>query len=474
MRHPTKHESPQAVGRLCISLIVRLTWLMIGTFALTLHGAPALAAGAEAGTHSDPVASVGLSLVVILTAAKLGADLATRAGQPAVLGELIVGIILGNLTLVGFSGLEHVAADPFIDMLARIGVVILLFEVGLESTVTQMLKVGLSSFLVASLGVVTPFALGWGVGVWLLPGQSAYVHAFLGATLTATSVGITARVLKDLGRSQSKEARIILGAAVIDDVLGLVILGVVTGVITAADRGGTFSSAEIALMLGKAAGFLIGSLVLGVYLSPTLFSVASRLRARGVLLAVGLSFCFFLSWLANAIGLAPIVGAFAAGLILDEVHYRDFVDRGEHGLEELIHPISAFLVPVFFVLMGMRTDLRSFLQPGVLGLAAALTVAAIIGKQACALGVIGRGIDRLSVGFGMIPRGEVGLVFANIGLTLSVGGTRIVDQSSYAAVVVMVIVTTVATVPALKWSLARAARRASIIQAEKGAPHTTI
>ena len=124
--------------------------------------------------------------------------------------------------------------------------------------------------------------------------------------------------------------------------------------------------------------------------------------------------------------------------------------------------------------MGMRTDLRSFLQPGVLGLAAALTIAAIIGKQACALGVIGRGIDRLSVGFGMIPRGEVGLVFANIGLTLSVGGTRIVDQSSYAAVVVMVIVTTVATVPALKWSLARAARRASIIKAEKGAPHTTI
>jgi Kef-type K+ transport system membrane component KefB len=145
---------------------------------------------------------------------------------------------------------------------------------------------------------------------------------------------------------------------------------VLTGVITAADRGGAFSGAEIALMLGKAAGFLAGSLVLGVYLSPALFSVASTLRARGVVLAVGLSFCFFLSWLANAIGLAPIVGAFAAGLILEDVHYRDFVDRGEHGMEELIHPISSFLVPVFFVLMGMRTDLRSFLQPGMLGLAA--------------------------------------------------------------------------------------------------------
>ena len=151
-------------------------------------------------------------------------------------------------------------------------------------------------------------------------------------------------------------------------------------------------------------------------------------------------------------------------MILEDVHYREFVDRGEHGLDELINPISAFLVPVFFVLMGLRTDLRSFLQPGVLGLSAALTIAAIVGKQACALGVIGRRIDRLSVGLGMIPRGEVGLVFANIGLTLSVGGNRIIDQASYSALVVMVIVTTMATVPALKWSFARAARRASVIQ----------
>jgi len=462
MRHHRTHEIPHPAGRRCVALIVRRACLAVVTLALPLVAGPARAAGPDPVGHSDPVAAVGLSLVIILTAAKVGAEVATRAGQPGVLGELIGGVILGNLTLMGFSGLEHVEVDPFIDMLARLGAVILLFEVGLESTVGQMLKVGLSSLLVASLGVVMPFALGWGVGAWLLPEQSAYVHAFLGATLTATSVGITARVLKDLGRAQSKEARIILGAAVIDDVFGLVILGVVTGVITAADRGGTFSGAEIALMLGKAAGFLIGSLVLGVYLSPTLFAVASRLRARGVLLAAGLSFCFFLSWLANAIGLAPIVGAFAAGLILEDFHYRDFIDRGEHGMEELIHPISAFLVPVFFVLMGMRTDLRSFLQPGMLGLATALTIAAIIGKQACSLGVIGRGIDRLSVGLGMIPRGEVGLIFANIGLTLSVGGTRLIDQAAYAAVVVMVIVTTVATPPALKWSLGRAARRASV------------
>jgi Kef-type K+ transport system membrane component KefB len=322
-----------------------------------------------------------------------------------------------------------------------------------------MLKVGLSSFVVALLGVVVPFALGWGVGACLLPGESVYVHIFLGATLTATSVGITARVLKDLGAAQSNEGRIILGAAVIDDVMGLVILAGVTGVIAAADSGGTLSYADITVTLTKAIGFLVGSVVFGVYLSPRLFFMASQLQARGVLLALGLAFCFLLSWLADAVGLASIVGAFAAGLILEDVHYRDFVNRGERGLAELIYPISSFLVPVFFVLMGMRTDLRSFLLPGVLGLAAALTVAAIVSKQACALGVLGRGIDRLTVGIGMIPRGEVGLIFANIGLTLLVGGTRIVNQASFSAVVVMVIITTVVTPPALKWSLGRAARR---------------
>jgi Kef-type K+ transport system membrane component KefB len=413
----------------------------------------------EAGGHSDPVASVALWLVVILLAAKAGGDLATRLGQPAVLGELLLGVVLGNLTLAGFSGLEPVKDNPFIDMFARVGVLVLLFEVGLESTVGQMLSVGWSSLLVATLGVAAPLALGWGVGAWLLPEQSAYVHAFLGATLSATSVGITARVLKDLGRSQSNEARTILGAAVIDDVLGLVILAVVTGAIAAANRGSGIDPADIVVILAKAAGFLVGSLVLGVLFSKRLFSLASKLRARGVLLAIGLAFCFLLSWLANLIGLAPIVGAFAAGLVLEQTHYRDFVERGEHELEELIHPISSFLVPVFFILMGMRTDLRTFAQPGVLGLAAALTVAAIIGKQACSLGVIGPGIDRLSVGLGMIPRGEVGLIFANIGLALSIGEEPVIDQATYSAVVVMVIVTTMVTPPALKWSLGRSQRR---------------
>ena len=248
-----------------------------------------------AAVHGDPVAPVALGLAVILVAAKLGGELATRLRQPAVLGELLAGLVLGNLVLVGIGVFEPLKTDHYIDLLARLGVLLLLFEVGLESTVGQMLKVGWSSLLVAVLGVITPFALGWLASSWLLPAHSAYVHAFIGATLTATSVGITARVLQDLGRAQTTEARIILGAAVIDDVLGLLILAVVAGIIAAADSGGSLSYASIGWTLVKAALFLVGALVLGVWLSPAALRRrlplacprrAPRLRPRLLLPAV--------------------------------------------------------------------------------------------------------------------------------------------------------------------------------------------
>jgi Kef-type K+ transport system membrane component KefB len=177
------------------------------------------------------------------------------------------------------------------------------------------------------------------------------------------------------------------------------------------------------------------------------------------LLTTAVVFCFVLAALAAGMGLAPIVGAYAAGLILEDVHFRDFTERGEHQLEELIEPVAAVLVPVFFVLMGMRVELAAFARADVLGLAALLTAAAVLGKQACALGAFGGGLDRLSVGIGMIPRGEVGLIFASIGTTLRVGTERIIDAGVFSAVVIMVIVTTMATPPALKWSLARQERR---------------
>lgn len=406
-----------------------------------------------------PVAAVVLALAVILVGAKLGGDLAVRIRQPAVLGELLIGILLGNLDLFGVTWFRGLAADPTIGILAQIGVVLLLFQVGLESTVRDMMQVGVPSFLVATLGVVTPFALGWGVGALLLPQETWYAHAFLGATLTATSVGITARVLADLGKGSTPEARVIVGAAVIDDVLGLVILAVVAGIIVGVDRGQPLSLAATGLVLVKATLFLFGALGLGVLLSPRVFALASRLRGRDVLLAVALAFCFVLAYLASAIGLAAIVGAYAAGLILEDVHFREFAARGERHLADLVAPIASFLVPVFFVTMGLKVDLRAFARPEVLGLAALLVVAAILGKQLCGLGAVGGGLDRLSIGIGMIPRGEVGLIFASIGTTLSIGGQRVIDDGVFSAVVIMVVVTTLVTPPALAWSLARGGRR---------------
>jgi Kef-type K+ transport system membrane component KefB len=414
-----------------------------------------------ATAHPDPVATVALFLVAVLVVAKLGGDLASRAGQPAVLGELLGGMLLGNLDLVGVHAFEPLATDGSIDMLARLGVLILLFQVGLKSTVGQMRTVGPSSFAVAAVGVAAPFALGWTVSAWLLPASSAYVHVFLGATLCATSVGITARVLQDLGASQTIEAKIILGAAVIDDVLGLVVLAVVSAVIGAADTGADVSLSQVAVIVAKAIAFLVGSLALGAYLSPRLFGLAAFVKAPGTLLALGLSFCFLLAWIASVIGLAPIVGAFAAGLILEDVHERDFTERGEHGLEDLVAPIASFLVPVFFVLMGVRARVGALANLEVVGLAAALTIAAIAGKLVCGLGAIGRGLDRLTIGIGMIPRGEVGLIFANVGLGLAVAAERIVRPTIYSAIVVMVMLTTVLCPPALKWSLGRRAARSA-------------
>lgn len=408
---------------------------------------------AGGGAHGDPSAHYALVLAAVLVAAKLGGEAAVRLGQPAVLGELLAGVLLGNLNHAGVTLFEPVKTDPFIAVVAGLGVLLLLFEVGLESTVKEMMSVGLPALVVALLGVLAPMGLGWGVGVLFLPDASPYLHLFLGATLCATSVGITARVLQDLDFSRRLESRIILGAAVIDDVLGLVVLSVTTGFIVAAGAGVSLSAWSVSWIALKSFLFLGGAIVLGSLLAPGFMKAASRLKGRGVLLAAGLAVCFGFSWAADAAGLAAIVGAFAAGLILEESQYEHFIERGERSLEDLVHPLSLFLVPVFFVLMGLHTDLAAFGDPRVLGLAGALTVAAVLGKQACSLGVWAKGIDRLTVGLGMIPRGEVGLIFANVGLTLTLGGTRLISPAVYSAIVVMVIVTTLLTPPALAWRI---------------------
>jgi Kef-type K+ transport system membrane component KefB len=354
---------------------------------------------------------------------------------------------------VGWHALDPLRTDVGLSILAQIGVLFLLFSVGLQSDVQRMMAVGSSSLLVATLGVVAPMVLGFYVSSWFFPGHHPMTHWFVGATLTATSVGITARVLADLRRTDSREGRIILGAAVIDDVMGLIVLAVVAGIIQAADRGAAFAPVTVLWIVGKSLLFLIAAVVVGKWLSRRALRLASRLPGEGLLLSVPLIFCFGMAYLAGRSGLAPIVGAFAAGLVLDEAQFRE-LRRGEtRSLHDLLQPIATFLVPVFFVLMGIRVDLGAFAQPGVLVFAVVLTLAAAIGKQACSLGVLEPGCDRLAVGLGMIPRGEVGLIFAAIGAGLTIAGERVVDNAVFSAVVIMVALTTLVTPPLLAWRL---------------------
>jgi Kef-type K+ transport system membrane component KefB len=416
---------------------------------LALAAAPLLIGAASGG------AGVLLALAVLLPAAKLAGWLAERIGQPAVLGELLAGIVIGNLALFGYDGLEYLKTDPALETLATLGVILLLFEVGLESSLADLIKVGVSSLLVAVVGVALPFALGWAVCAWLLPEHSRYAHAFIGAALSATSVGITARVLRDMGRIKTREASIILGAAVIDDVLGLVILAVVTGMIAAAGAGAPFTPGSIAWLVAKVIVFLAASLTLGLFFAPRLMAHAARAKIEGLMFVLSLSFCFALAYIAALIGLAAIVGAFAAGLILQRVPWSEHAAEGERSMEDLLHPVSAFLVPLFFAYTGLQMNVTWLARADVLGLALALTAAAIAGKQVCGLAVVERGLNRVAIGIGMIPRGEVGLIFAGIGLTLQVGGERIVDDAAFAAVVVMVMLTTLVSPPLLQWSFGR-------------------
>ncbi len=412
-------------------------------------------------SHGVDIVPFMASFLVILLAAKLGGEVFERFGQPAVLGELLLGVIIGNLTLIGIPGPEAIRSDQAIATAGELGVILLLFQVGLESRVEELRKVGVTSLLVALAGVVAPMALGWAVGHLMLPNHSTIVHIFLGATLSATSVGITARVMKDLHKTKTNESRIILGAAVIDDVMGLVILAVVSGLIESAGHsGGAHVSAEsIVTIVTKAVAFLIGSIVLGQLLARPFFDLVSHMRVHGVMLTMSIVFCFGLAAVSASIGLAPIVGAFAAGLILEPSHYRRFASKGERPVEELVAPVAELFVPVFFVLMGLSVDLRYFANLNALGLAGALLVAAILGKLVCGLAVREGGVNRLVVSVGMIPRGEVGLIFASIGAKYMIGSERVVDAATYGAVVVMVILTTLITPVWLKALFSRQDKR---------------
>jgi Kef-type K+ transport system membrane component KefB len=474
-----------------------------------LLACPAAWGAHNGAVHEDPVAPVILGVTGILFFAVLGRFGARKLGQPSVLGELIMGVILGNVAYLygvdiilvlregtavfemvqqvlagrtleaaalatldgdaaqrllaifqGPHGSQMLAVAQTVDIFSRYGVIFLLFLVGLETSVQEMRKVGGDSIRVAIVGVALPFVLGFGAARLLMPELSISVDLFVAATLGATSVGITARVLQDLGRSQSRESHIILGAAVMDDILGLVMLAIVSGIIVS----GGVALGNVVSIIALALLFLVSALVLGPYFLDFTINLVRRLDLIEAKMFISFLFVMVLAWLANLVGLATIVGAFTAGLILHDAYFKHWGRADEHqfSIKDLIMPLEVILVPIFFVLMGIQVKLESFFDWHVVTMAGGLLVAAVIGKIASGL-VTGRGVNKFAVGIGMMPRGEVGLIFASIGKSLGV-----ISDALFSAVVLMVIVTTLATPPLLKLALVRQKRDEEVQARERG------
>ncbi len=366
-----------------------------------------------------------ITLFWILLSAKLGGELAKRLGQPAVLGELAAGALIGG------SVLGLVRGNAVLDLLAQLGAIVLLFEAGLNSDYASFMGVKYRALAVACVGVIFPFLFGY-LGALCL-GLPALPAVFIGATLTATSIGITVRVFRDLGRLAAREAQIVIGAAVADDVIGLIILGALVGLAAT----GSFSLSAVARLAGLAIVFLAGSFLIGNLAAAPILRFVHQLKVRGLLFITSFSFCLLMAFLAQQAGLAPIVGAFAAGLILSRTEHQEYVAKR-------LSPVAVIFVPVFFVMMGVALDLRAFNWL----IVALLFVAAAVGKLISGL-VAGRA-DKLLVGVGMLPRGEVGLIFAAYGLSHA-----ILNAELYAALLAVIFLTTLVTPPLLGWLLKR-------------------
>jgi Kef-type K+ transport system membrane component KefB/predicted amino acid-binding ACT domain protein len=375
-----------------------------------------------------------LDLTIILIVAKVAAEVSDRIHVPAVIGEIAAGILIGP------SVLGLVNTGDMLFFLAELGVILLLIQVGLETDIIELKSVGRASILVAIIGVVLPMALGFGASSLL--GESINTSLFVGAALTATSIGITARVFGDLRALATVEARTVLGAAVVDDVLGLIILTVVTRIV----EQGTVGIGTIASTIGLAIGFLAVTSTVGFTIFPQLFArIAKGARSASTVSVVAIGIALGFSVLADKAHLAPIIGAFVAGLALRRIAAHERVERD-------VSSIAQIFVPIFFLNIGITTDIRAMADPRVLGIALLLSVIAIITKIAAALGALGSRGDKWTIGFGMLPRGEVGLIFASIGL--SVGA---LSKELYGSVLVVVLVTTLIAPPLLRWRLGKQA-----------------
>lgn len=424
--------------------------------------------GSESGNEEN-IALIFGAMAALLVLSKVG-NLITRLGQPAVLGEILVGVALGNLALLGFSFFRELEHNQIMVFLAEFGVVLLLFQIGLESNLSEIKSVGMKSFTVAAIGVAAPFALGaYLIGPYILPGLSQITYLFIGASLTATSVGITGRVFKDFNKLHIKEAKVVLGAAVIDDVLGLMILAVVTAIATT----GFISPAAIAVITLKAFLFLFGGIIIGNFIAKNLGKILLKIHTGiGMKVSLVLSIGLFFSYIASLVGLAPIIGAFVAGLLLDNVHFKGFknyrlisdikkwmASRESNGVdkalnqimekhsckhvEDLIENIAYVFVPLFFVFTGLQVKLETFFNPKVLLAALLVTIIAVVGKVISGM-FLPKKYNKLIVGFAMVPRGEVGLIFGNIGKALGV-----ISDEVFSVIIAMVILTTLLTPPIL-------------------------
>ncbi|MGN2250353.1 cation:proton antiporter [Frateuria sp. GZRe14] len=379
-----------------------------------------------------------LTLFLVFVAAQIGAEIAQRLRLPGVVGEIAAGCVIGP-SLLGWISPDQILPGTPLDVLAEIGVVLLLFSVGLETRLDDLKKVGKVAFLVGLLGVLVPFAMGgvWAHGSGFPWGKSL----FIAAAFVATSAGITARVLQELGALQRVESKVILGAAVIDDILAMLLLGVVVSL----QGGQGFEPVKLLVVLGSAVGFIVLVGLGGARVMRWNSGWLEKPHSAHSPLAIVLAICLGLAWLSTLLGLAAIIGAFLAGMIASETHQQ-------HTLEKQTQPLLALLTPFFFVITGSKIDLAQLASAEAMGMLAIVTVIAIVSKLVGGwLGSLALGRRAATiVGFGMVPRGEVGVVVASLGLAAGVFSDRI-----YAVIVAMSLLTAMVTPPVLAWLLKR-------------------